>query len=95
MFYFLIGIFVATIIFEIVTKKKVAFGQVSNDSLTGGEMALTWVFCFFNPFMAGAILYYGWRNRLPTKAKSANRISWMAFVAFIIIAFAATTFGWT
>ncbi len=87
-FIFFIGIFIGTIILEIYTKNKLASGQISEDPLSSGEKILVWIFCIFNPFLAGAILYYGWKNRLPTKAKVANRISWIAlglsFVLFII-----------
>jgi hypothetical protein len=75
---------IVVIIFEITTKRKLERGQISQEPLSVGEKVLTWICCLFNPIIAGAILYYGWRNRLPTKAKSANRISWLAFLILII-----------
>ena len=88
--FFFIFIVVA-IIFEITTKKKLMKAQISEgpewkrrilseEPLTANEKILTWICCIFNPIIAGAILYYGWRKRLPTKAKQANRISWVAFL---------------
>ena len=61
---------------------------LSEEPLAVSEKILTWICCLFNPIIAGAILYYGWRKRLPTKAKQANRIFWIAFlilIAFLIV----------
>lgn len=93
MIFILFGIFIATIILEIYTKSKLSPGQISSDPLTIGEKILIWVFCVLNPFLAGAILYYGWKNRLPVKAKAANRISWISFGIFFILGLIATKFG--
>ena len=48
------------------------------------ERSLTWYFCLVNPITAGAILYYGWRHRLPVRANQANRISYLAAVIELI-----------
>ncbi|MHC4153262.1 MAG: hypothetical protein ACYSSP_14380 [Planctomycetota bacterium] len=77
--------FVVVIVFEIITKRKLEKGQISEEPLTVGEKVLTWICCLFNPIISGAILYYGWRKRLPTKAKTANRISWIAFSIVILL----------
>ena len=37
------------------------------------------------PILAGAILYYGWRKKLPTKAQQANRISWTAVAIEVVL----------
>ena len=77
---------IATIIFEIVTKRKIEKDQISEEPLLKNEKILTWVFCLFNPILGGAILYYGWRKKLPAKAKAANRISWIAFLIVLVVA---------
>lgn len=88
-----IGIFIGTIILEIYTKKKLTPGQISEDPLSGGEKTLIWIFCILNPFLAGAIFYYGWKNRLPVKAKAANRISWIAFGLSAVLLVITNMFG--
>jgi hypothetical protein len=75
---------VVAIIFEIITKRKLEENQISEEPLTVGEKVLTWICCIISPIIAGAIFYYGWRKRLPTKAKAANRISWIAFLIDLI-----------
>lgn len=77
---------IGVIIFEIKLKSKLEKDQISETPLSKSEIALTWLFCIFNPILGGAILYYGWRKRLPAKAKAANKISWMAFLIIIIYA---------
>lgn len=60
-------------------RSKVPKGQVSMDPLSGTEKLYIWIICLFNSIIGGAILYYGWKNRLPQKAKSANHISMIAY----------------
>jgi len=68
------------------TKKQVPDGQISQEPLTGQEKLMTWILCFLNPVITGAIFYYGWRKKLPVKAKSVNQISLWAFLIIIIVA---------
>jgi ankyrin repeat protein len=73
-------IVVGTSIWLLNTRKSmVAAGELSELPLTRTEKAWTWVLCFLNPLITGGILYYGWRKKLPVKAKQANRISFMIF----------------
>lgn len=81
----LIIVFIIVIFFEITTKKKLTDGQVSQEPLTTKQKVLTWILCIFNPIIAGAVLYYGWKKQLPIKAKQANSISLWAFLLEIII----------
>ncbi len=81
---FILLLLVGTFVLEIVTKKK-AGGQVSQESLTGKEKAIIWFLCIFQPVWCGAILYYGWKNKLPVKAKQANNISLWAFLILILL----------
>ncbi|MFZ2038942.1 MAG: hypothetical protein WAV11_03320 [Minisyncoccia bacterium] len=65
---------------------KVPSGQVSQEPLTKVEKIYVWIICLFNPILGGAILYYGWKNRLPAKARKSNMISfWSALIEIIII----------
>jgi len=68
-------------------KSKVPPDQISQESLIKNEKLLIWSLCFFNPLIAGAIFYYGWRKRLPVKAKQANTISFAAFGLFLVLWF--------
>jgi len=78
-------VFIAVAFFEVLTKRKLAQGQISDEPLNSTEKILTWLFCFLNPVLAGAILYYGWKKVLPVKAKQANNISLWAFLLAIIL----------
>jgi len=78
-------VFIAVAFFEVLTKRKLAKGQISEEPLTSTQKVLTWIFCIFNPILAGAILYYGWKKVLPVKAKEANKISMWAFLLVIVI----------
>ena len=66
---------------------------VSEEGLTTNEKIAAWVFSILNPFITGAIMYYMWRKRYPTKAKKANHISMIVFVIELALGifFAAVT----
>ena len=51
----------------------------------GKEKLYIWAIYLLNPIWGGAILYYGWKNKLPVKAKSANQISLWAFFLELVI----------
>src|SRR3989344_178161 len=63
-------------------------GQPSLEVLTGKEKLTVWLLCLFNPVLMGVILYFGWKRKLPQKARTANRISFAAFAIVILIWFA-------
>lgn len=71
--------FVAAIIIMAKELGDVEKGQVSQEALTGGSRALVGLLAMINPIFAGAIFHYGWRKRLPMKAKTANRFSFLGF----------------
>lgn len=79
-------VFLGSIIFMINRRSKVAEGQISSEPLTSREKFLTWIVCLLNPLIAGAILFHGWKKKLPQKAKQANKISFIAFAISLIIA---------
>ena len=81
----LIGGVVGTIMLLQSAKAKVAEGQSSQEPLTKKEKIITWIVCIINPIIAGAILYFGWKKRLPVKANQANKISFIAFFIFLML----------
>lgn len=54
------------------------------DPLTKDEKIKVWVLCLLSPLVAGAIFYYGWKNKLPKKSAEANTISWYAFAILVL-----------
>ena len=66
-------------------KQKVPDGQVSREVLAGKDVILVWVLSVLNPIITGAILYYGWRKKLPVKAKKANHITLWVFLIEVIV----------
>lgn len=52
----------------------------NNERLTTNEKITAWIFCIINPVIAGAIMYFMWRNKYPQKARQANNISIIVFV---------------
>ncbi len=71
-------------------KSKIPDGQQSDVMLSIVEKIQVWIISLVNPIFGGAILYYGWKSKLPVMAKQANRISITAFLielALIIILF--------
>lgn len=81
----ILAVFIITIVYMIKEKRRVPEGQISQDPLTGKQKALIWVLCLLNPIVAGAVFYYGWKKRLPIKAKQSNQISLLVFVIEIIL----------
>ena len=64
--------------------KQIPDGQTSDSPLTLVEGLIISILCFFNPYISGVIFYYGWKTKLPKKAKQANKISIITF--FVLIA---------
>ena len=81
-------VLIATIYLVVDTKKKVSGGQIIEEGLNSKEKLFIWILCFLNPIIAGAIFYYGWKEKLPNKAKQANQISLWAFFITLMLAIA-------
>ncbi len=77
--------FIMSIILMVKEREKIPPGQVSQDELTLKQKITIWFICVFNPIVAGAIFYYGWKGKFPMKAKSANSLSWLAFLTFLAL----------
>ena len=60
-------------------KSKLEPEQISQDPLTDDENKKVYIFAILNPIWAGIIFYFGWKKKLPIKAKKANRITFIAF----------------
>ncbi|MDB5259718.1 MAG: hypothetical protein JWO73_926 [Candidatus Taylorbacteria bacterium] len=85
---FLVAI-VICVAFMLKKKSKLSEGQTSSEPLLGNEKLIIWIICLLNPIWGGAIFYYGWKNKLPVKAKSANQISLWAFFIELVLAVVA------
>jgi hypothetical protein len=59
----------------------------SKEPLKKFEIYNIWCICLLSPMLGGAILYYGWKKNMPIKAKDANKISILAFIADLFIFF--------
>lgn len=82
-----IVIFIVTLVFTIIERRKLPKGETSQDPLTQSQKILVWVLCIFNPIIAGAVMYYGWKKRWPVKAKTTNHISLVVFlIQFVLFA---------
>ena len=82
------GIFLAVLVISIVymvRERRLSREHVIQNPLTNGQKILIWILCIFNPIIAGAVFYYGWRKQLPIKAKQANQISLWAFLIELIL----------
>lgn len=75
--------FVFAIWFMVSKKSKVL--EIDQQGLTVDEKIVVWLTCFLAPIVNGFIFYYGWKKVLPTKAKQAYNISWIAFSIVVII----------
>jgi preprotein translocase subunit YajC len=71
--------------FMVSKKKNISAEQPSLEALTGKEKLLVFVLCLVNPILLGAIFYFGWKKKLPQQAKTANRLSFLAFGVFLIV----------
>ncbi len=81
---FLIGV-IGSFSMMIMLKSKIPLNESSLAPLSRREKVFVWLFCLIMPVIAGAIFYYGWKKRLPIKAKQANYISMLAFVLILIL----------
>lgn len=73
------------------SKFKLESEQISQDSLTDDENKKVYILAILNPIWAGFIFYFGWKNKLPIKAKKANRITFIAFGLWLIL---SVLIGW-
>ena len=72
-------------------KSKLESEQISQDFLTNDENKKVYILAILNPIWAGLIFYFGWKKKLPMKAKKANKISFIAFGLWLIL---SVLIGW-
>ena len=60
-------------------KDKVLERTEKDATLTADEKIKVLITEFLNPLFTGAIYYYGWKEKLPRKAREANEYSWVMF----------------
>lgn len=64
-------------------RSSIKEGEV-DDSPLAGSLLLQVILCIvFAPVLAQILFYYGWKKRLPNKAKRANDIGWIAILIYI------------
>ena len=68
--------------FFLMKKQKDALpeGKIDETPLSGNLFWYVLILNFVAPFLAQMIFYYGWKNRLPIKAKKANSLGWIAII---------------
>ncbi len=74
-------------------REKVPAGQSSDESWTIHYKILILIFSIFSPIITGAILYYGLRNKSPKKAKTANHLSFLGLIIFLVLWYFIGTYG--
>ena len=85
--------FIIAIIYMIKIKKHAPNGQVLKEPLTKQEKIIVGILCFLNPMYGGATFYYGWKKKLPRKAKQANDISLGCFLIQLVIVIVLSAIG--
>ena len=66
-------------------KNKLSKDQVAKTPLKEG---LFWGVLLLNilaPIVASSIFYYGWKKKLPKKAKTANNLGWLAILFWFVV----------
>jgi len=70
--------FVLGAIFAFIFKKRLLrpeHAELPNEPFTRSEIIQVWIIAVLNPLVTGPLLYYGLKDRWPSKARQANRIS--------------------
>lgn len=67
------------LVFVLYYIRKIETRAMGDSELTGREKKVVLMTEFLAPVVAGAFYYYCWKGKLPTKAKWANRSSWIIF----------------
>lgn len=64
---------------------KIEKNSLVDGPLTKNEKIQVILTIILNPIIAGGFYYYCWRNKLPIKAKQANKYSIIIFILWLII----------
>lgn len=65
-------------------KSTLSKEEVDESPLSGKVLWYVFILCLLIPLIAQTIFYYGWKNRLPQKAKKANILGWLAILIWFI-----------
>jgi MFS-type transporter involved in bile tolerance (Atg22 family) len=77
--------FIASFILMNNVKVKVPEGQQDQSPLTSQERNYVLLMTIFSPILSSSVFYYGWKKKLPVKAKAANNWGWLGFFISILI----------
>lgn len=86
--YFLIFTLIPGIIaFFVMRNEKSAIpeGQVDESPLSGNVWWYVLILDLLAPIISASIFYYGWKKRLPKKAKTANNLGWLAILVWVVV----------
>ncbi len=78
-------IFIIVLFYSFYLMDKIKERSKKDGSLTRSEKIQIIITEVFNPIVAGAVYYYGWKKTMPKNAKWANRYSWYVFGALILL----------
>ena len=83
--FWLFAVIPGIISFFVMRKEKSAVpeGQADESPLSGNKFWYVLVLCLLAPLIAQTIFYYGWKKRLPKKAKKANSLGWISVLVWI------------
>ena len=84
--YFLIVVISLTASFLIMRREKTTIpaGGVDTSRLSRGKRWIIFMLCIITPVVSQAIFYYGWKNVMLNKAKTANLIGFIAYPFWIV-----------
>lgn len=80
-----IASFIGSFILMNNVKAKVPQGQQDQSPLTNQERNYVLLMCIFSPILSSSVFYYGWKKKLPVKAKSANNWGWLGLLIYMLI----------
>jgi uncharacterized membrane protein YbjE (DUF340 family) len=73
------------VVFGILGGKKRKIEQaVSQEKMSNAETLIVVIATILNPILFGAIFYFVWRGKYPTKAKQSNKISMIVFLIELV-----------
>lgn len=64
-------------------KAMIPEGQVDESPLSRNMLWFVFILSLLAPLITQTIFYYGWKKRLPKKAKKANQLGWLAILIWI------------
>ncbi len=78
---------IATLFLMKEEKNALPDGKTDETPLKGHLFGYVLILSLLVPVIASSIFYYGWKKRLPKKAKTANNLGWLSIIIWIIVYF--------